>query len=66
MASTERATITEEDVRRIAALAGLPLSDDRVKVVTQEMRGMLSLAESLYEVDTSDVDPELAWDARWD
>ena len=66
MTELRRAAITEDDVRRIAALAGLPISDERVKVVANELRGMMSLADSLYELDTSNVDPELAWDASWD
>ena len=47
--------VSENDVRRIAALARLGLSDDRVPELQRELNGILAHMEALSKVDTSAV-----------
>ena len=61
----ERPNLTEQNVRDIAALAGLPLSDARVAVVTKELQGMMAMVRKLYELDTTGVEPD-PLNAGWD
>jgi Asp-tRNA(Asn)/Glu-tRNA(Gln) amidotransferase C subunit len=62
----ERPKVTEQNVRDIAALAGLPLAEDRIPVITTELRGMMALVEKIHELDTTELEPDLPFDARWD
>jgi aspartyl-tRNA(Asn)/glutamyl-tRNA(Gln) amidotransferase subunit C len=49
-------SVSEQDVRHIAELARLGLEPDRVRVIVQELNGILSHMEELRAVDTAGVD----------
>jgi aspartyl-tRNA(Asn)/glutamyl-tRNA(Gln) amidotransferase subunit C len=49
--------ITEPEVRRIAELASLALTDAEVARMAQDMSGILTHIEKLNELDTSGVEP---------
>lgn len=49
-------SVSERDVRHIADLARLGLEPDRVRVLVEELNGILSHMEELRAVDTSGVD----------
>jgi aspartyl-tRNA(Asn)/glutamyl-tRNA(Gln) amidotransferase subunit C len=50
-------SVTEKDVRYVAHLARLQLSQDEVENLTQDMSKILDYMETLEELDTSDVEP---------
>lgn len=50
-------SVTDKDVRYIADLARLQLSEDEVKSFAQDMNQILKYMERLEELDTSDVEP---------
>jgi aspartyl-tRNA(Asn)/glutamyl-tRNA(Gln) amidotransferase subunit C len=49
--------ITEQEVRRVADLANLALTEDEIVRMTQDMDGILSHIDKLSELDTSNVEP---------
>ncbi len=49
--------ISEQDVRQVAELADLKLSDAEVSRLRTELDGILAHVEKLNEVDTSGVEP---------
>lgn len=49
--------LTEEEIRKIAHLARLGLTDNEVKKYTQELGGIFNYFEKLNEVDTKNVEP---------
>ena len=49
--------ITEQDVRRVAELAQLALTDDEVVHMAHDMGAILTHIEKLNELDTSNVEP---------
>jgi len=49
--------ISEADVRKIAKLANLALSDDEVQRMTGDLSDIVSYVEQLREVDTTGVEP---------
>lgn len=49
--------ITQEDVKKIAKLARLHLSEKEVKKFTEQLGGILKYAEILKEVDTEGIEP---------
>jgi aspartyl-tRNA(Asn)/glutamyl-tRNA(Gln) amidotransferase subunit C len=49
--------ITEQEVRRVAELASLALTEDEIVRMTQDMDGILEHMEKLNELDTSNVQP---------
>lgn len=49
--------ITETDVRRVAELAQLALTDDEVAHMAQDMSGILTHIGKLNELDTTHVEP---------
>jgi aspartyl-tRNA(Asn)/glutamyl-tRNA(Gln) amidotransferase subunit C len=49
--------ITEQDVRRVAELANLALTDDEVVHMAHDMSGILTHIDKLNELDTKDVEP---------
>lgn len=51
------AQLTDDDVRHIAKLARLKLSDAEVKKFTKEMDSILRYVEMLNEVNTENVEP---------
>ena len=53
----ESSQISEEDVRRVAKLARLSLSDGEVQGLVQDLGSILAYVKKLDELDTSDVEP---------
>lgn len=51
------ATLSDDDVRHIAKLCRLNVSDDEVKKFATELSSILDFVEKLQEVDTSSVEP---------
>lgn len=49
--------ITETDVRRVAELASLALTDEEVVHMAHDMSGILTHIDKLNELDTKDVEP---------
>ena len=49
--------ITEEEVKHIALLARLGLTDEEIKKLSSELTGILSYVDLLNEVDTDNVEP---------
>jgi len=49
--------ITEQDVRRVAELANLALTDDEVAHMAHDMSGILTHIDKLNELDTNNVEP---------
>ena len=49
--------ITEKEVRHVADLANLTLSDDEVHRYAADLEEILTYAEKLDELDTSEVEP---------
>ena len=49
--------ITPDEVRRIAALANVGLSDDEVSQMTGELDRIVDFVQQLQSVDTTDVPP---------
>lgn len=49
--------LTSDDVRHVADLARLHLTDEEVRLYTQQLSAILDYAERLQEVDTSGVPP---------
>jgi aspartyl-tRNA(Asn)/glutamyl-tRNA(Gln) amidotransferase subunit C len=49
--------ITEQEVRGVAALANLALTEDEVARMTRELDEILTHVEKLNELDTSGVEP---------
>ena len=50
-------TLKKEDVRNIAQLARLQISDSEVGQLTTDLSNILALAEQMKAVDTSNVTP---------
>ena len=49
--------ITEQEVRRVAELGNLALSDDEVAKMARDLDGILTHIEKLNELDTNGVEP---------
>ena len=49
--------ITEPEIRRVAELANLALTDDEVTRMTKDLSGILSHVDKLEELDTTGVEP---------
>ncbi len=49
--------LTEQEVRRVADLANLALTDEEIVRMTQDMDGILTHIDKLNELDTSSVAP---------
>lgn len=61
-------SLTDEEVRKLALLARLEISDDEVAKVRPQLDNILEFVERLSELDTSDVEPmttALDVDNRW-
>ena len=50
------ATLSDDDVRHIAKLARLHISDDEIPKYAKELSSILDFVDQLQEVDTSSVD----------
>jgi aspartyl-tRNA(Asn)/glutamyl-tRNA(Gln) amidotransferase subunit C len=60
--------LSEQDVRKLALLARLELSDEEVRTIGPQLTSILSFVEQLSELDTDDVEPmttALDVDNRW-
>jgi Asp-tRNA(Asn)/Glu-tRNA(Gln) amidotransferase C subunit len=42
------------------------LTEDRVTALTKELQGMMAMVRKLYELDTTGLEPDLPFQARWD
>lgn len=49
--------ISSDDVRHLAQLSSLQLSDDEVNSLQQDIAGILTYVEQLGELDTANVQP---------
>jgi aspartyl-tRNA(Asn)/glutamyl-tRNA(Gln) amidotransferase subunit C len=49
--------LTAQEVRHVAELAKLALSDAEIEMFTEQLSTILEYAEQVQEVDTSSVDP---------
>lgn len=49
--------LTEKEVRHVAELANLALSDDEIARMTQDLDGILTHIDKLNELDTSKIAP---------
>lgn len=49
--------ITEEEVRRVAELATLALTDDEIARMARDLSGVLTHVDKLNELDTTGVEP---------
>ncbi len=47
------------DVRKVAHLAHLEITDEEVEIYTPQMNSIVAYVEQLNELDTSDVEPML-------
>jgi aspartyl-tRNA(Asn)/glutamyl-tRNA(Gln) amidotransferase subunit C len=58
--------ITEPEVRRVAELANLALTEEEIIRMTQDMDGILTHIDKLSELDTSNVEPmsQVLYDAE--
>ena len=56
---------SEEDVRILAALAGLDLAPDRVPVVAAHLAELRAFAAELRTIDLAGIGPEASFDPRW-
>lgn len=54
---TEMSRISEDQVRHVAHLARLEISDEEAARMQKELEKMLSFAEQLNELDTENVEP---------
>jgi aspartyl-tRNA(Asn)/glutamyl-tRNA(Gln) amidotransferase subunit C len=49
--------ITEQELRRVAELANLALTDDEVAQMARDLSGILTHVDKLNELDTTGVEP---------
>jgi aspartyl-tRNA(Asn)/glutamyl-tRNA(Gln) amidotransferase subunit C len=58
--------ITEPEVRRVAELANLALTEEEIVRMTKDMDGILAYMDQLSELDTSNVEPmsQVLYDAE--
>jgi aspartyl-tRNA(Asn)/glutamyl-tRNA(Gln) amidotransferase subunit C len=49
--------LTDQDVRKIAVLARLDLSDAEVEIFTRQLVEILAYANEIQQIDTTDVSP---------
>lgn len=59
-------TLTEDEVRYVADLANLRLTDDEVRRLSADLGAILTHIETLNELDTNDVEPmaQVLYDAE--
>ena len=53
--------ISEQEIRRVAELANLALTEDEIVRMTQDLDGILGHMDKLNELDTSAVEPMSHW-----
>jgi aspartyl-tRNA(Asn)/glutamyl-tRNA(Gln) amidotransferase subunit C len=49
--------ITQQEIRRVAELANLALTDDEVEHMARDLSGILTHVDKLNELDTTGVEP---------
>ena len=49
--------VSEQDVRRVAELANLALTEDEVAQMARHMSGILEHVDTLNELDTTNIEP---------
>jgi aspartyl-tRNA(Asn)/glutamyl-tRNA(Gln) amidotransferase subunit C len=49
--------VTEDEIRRVAELANLALSEDEIARMARDMSGVLTHVDKLNELDTTGVEP---------
>jgi aspartyl-tRNA(Asn)/glutamyl-tRNA(Gln) amidotransferase subunit C len=55
--------LTEKEVRHVADLANLALTDDEIGKMTHDLDGILTHIDKLNELDTSNIEPMIAFGA---
>jgi aspartyl-tRNA(Asn)/glutamyl-tRNA(Gln) amidotransferase subunit C len=50
-------SLTEQDIRRVAELANLALTDDEVARMARDLSGVLTHIDKLNELDTEGIEP---------
>ena len=50
-------SISEQEIRRVAELANLALTDDEVARMARDLSGILTHVDKLNELDTTEVEP---------
>ena len=50
-------SLSEEDIKKVAKLAKVSLTEEEVSVFNEQFKGILNIIEKLQEVDTSGVTP---------
>ena len=50
-------SVTEQEIRRVAELANLALTDDEVARMARDLSGILTHVDKLNELDTTGVEP---------
>ena len=50
-------SVTPDDVRKVARLSRIKISDERVEPMAQELNGILNWIEQLNEVDVEGIEP---------
>jgi Asp-tRNA(Asn)/Glu-tRNA(Gln) amidotransferase C subunit len=66
MADRPAPSVSGPVVRVLAEVAGLPVTEDRVAELAEALQGVLAGKAALAELDLTDVEPESAFDPRWD
>jgi Asp-tRNA(Asn)/Glu-tRNA(Gln) amidotransferase C subunit len=66
MADQPAPSVSGPVVRVLAEVAGLPVTEDRVAELAEALQGVLAGKAALAELDLTDVEPESAFDPRWD
>jgi aspartyl-tRNA(Asn)/glutamyl-tRNA(Gln) amidotransferase subunit C len=58
--------LTEQEIRRVAELANLALTEEEIVRMTHDMDGILTYIDKLNELDTSNVEPmaQVLYDAE--
>ena len=51
--------ITEDDIKKIAALAQLEITDEERRALTPQVASIVAYVEQLNELDTSEVEPAI-------
>ncbi len=59
-------SVTPAQLRAIADLAGLPISDDRLDRLLPPVQALLRGLAALDELDLDEVEPEMIFRARWE
>ena len=50
-------SISKDEVRRLAQLSGISLSDDQMKEFQEDLGNILNYVEQLQQIDTTNIEP---------